>query len=230
MKKYKPIINKTQPNFEREDLNNILEYGTGMITDVMGRKNGIYGLTNYSNKTNFVGEAVTVDAMPGCNLMVHMALDMSFKGAVIVVDGKGDVSTSIFGGIQAYYSLKKKLSAVVINGAIRDVEEIEHLDIPIYAKSTSPVGPNKGWGDAINVPVSCSGAVIHPGDILVGDKDGIAVIPNDRFNMINHLCQDKKEEEVKWKKCIDGGKKLIEILKLEEDLKKFGINLEIDTK
>ena len=73
----------------------------------MARKNAIYGLKRLSGESKFVGEAITVDTMPGCNLMVHMALDLAFEGSVIVVDGKGDKSTSVFGGIQAYYAKKK---------------------------------------------------------------------------------------------------------------------------
>lgn len=91
MKVFKTQINKIKPSFKKEELEIFLNYETGLITDVMTRKNAIYGLIHLSGKKNFVGEAITVDAMPGCNLMVHMALDLAFEGSVIVIDGKGEL-------------------------------------------------------------------------------------------------------------------------------------------
>lgn len=224
MKIYKPEINLIKPSFERNDLIPLLKYETGMITDVMGRKNAISGLKSLTKKSKFVGEAITVDAMPGCNLMVHLALDLSFEGCVLVVDGKGDISTSILGGIQAYYAKKRGVSAIVIDGVIRDLDEIRKIEIPIYAKGTSPVGPHKGWGDSINTPISCSGTVINPGDVLVGDNDGIVVIPKKRVFEVLEYCQEKKLEEKNWIKEIDSGAKLIKTLGLNDNLMRFHVD------
>ncbi len=224
MKVYKPQIKTIKQIFKKEELSSLLKYETGLITDVMARKNAISGLKRLSGKKSFVGEAITVDTMPGCNLLVHMALDLAFEGSVIVIDGKGDLSTSILGGIQAFYAKKKGISAIIVDGVVRDLKEIREVGIPIYAKGTSPIGPHKGWGDSINNPISCSGTVVNPGDILVGDDDGIAVIPKDRFKEVLNACQEKEKEEKNWIEKINSGQKLINILGLKDILRKFKID------
>lgn len=129
------------------------------------------------NNHALLGCAFTVKSRPGDNLMLHKALEMAQPGDVIVVDAQGDLSNAITGEIMMTQAEVNGLAGVVIDGAIRDAEEIGKLSMPVYAAGVQPKGPYKDGPGEINVPICCGGVVVNPGDILVGDSDGIVVIP-----------------------------------------------------
>jgi RraA family protein len=123
------------------------------------------------------GVALTVKARPGDNLMIHKALNMAGPGDVIVVSNEGDRSQSLVGEIIVTYARYKGLAGMVFDGPIRDIDAISKMDIPVYGTGTTPGGPYKEGPGEINVPIACGGIHIEPGDIILGDADGIIVIP-----------------------------------------------------
>lgn len=123
------------------------------------------------------GPAVTVKSRPGDNLMLHYALDMAQPGDVIVVDAGGDLTNAITGELMVAYAIKKRLGGFVINGAIRDAATIAAGDFPVFAAGVTHRGPYKDGPGEINVPISINGMVIEPGDMIVGDDDGLLCIP-----------------------------------------------------
>ncbi|MGI6083954.1 MAG: RraA family protein [Acetivibrionales bacterium] len=154
------------------------------IADNMGRIACLdHSLVPFNN-TPLLGTAFTVKAPAGDNLMFHKALDLAQPGDVLVVAANGYKNRSLCGGIMASYAKKKGLAGFIIDGAIRDKAEISKMDFPVYARSVQPNGPYKNGPGCINVPVSCAGQVIFPGDILVGDEDGIVVIRPDEAEEI----------------------------------------------
>ena len=128
------------------------------------------------NHIGLLGSAFTVKVPDGDNAFLHCALDLAQPGDVLVVDGNGCTSRSLMGEIMFTYAQNKGLAGIVIDGAIRDADSLNELDIPVYAIAVTPQGPYKNGPGEINVPVSCGGQVVFPGDILVGDMDGICVI------------------------------------------------------
>ncbi len=131
------------------------------------------------------GPALTVKTRPGDNLMVHKALDMAVEGDVIVVDAGGDCTNSIIGEIMLSIAAKKKLGGVVIDGAIRDYGSIKDGTFPVFAAGISHRGPYKDGPGEINVPVAIDGMVIEPGDLVIGDDDGILCVP---FDVAAEIC------------------------------------------
>jgi len=124
------------------------------------------------------GAALTVKARGGDNLLLHKAVNMAQEGDYIIVSNDEENTRSITGEIMmAYLYLIKKAAGIVIDGPIRDIDELKKWDFPIYATGTTPGGPYKEGPGEINVPVSCGGISVNPGDIIVGDPDGIIVIP-----------------------------------------------------
>ncbi len=123
-----------------------------------------------------LGTAFTVKVPDGDNVFVHRALDLAQAGDVIVIDGNGCTSRSLMGEIMFTYAQNKGIAGIIVDGAIRDSDALKELDIPVYAAGITPQGPYKNGPGEINVPVSCGGQVVFPGDILVGDADGICVI------------------------------------------------------
>lgn len=124
-----------------------------------------------------VGVALTVKVRPGDNLMLHKALNMAQEGDVMIVSNGGDRSQSLMGEIMFSYGKFKKMAGFVFDGPIRDVDAFADLGLPIYATGSTPGGPFKQGPGEINVPIACGNIHVNPGDIILGDSDGVIVIP-----------------------------------------------------
>ncbi len=149
------------------------------------------------NKAPLLGCAFTVRATMGDNLLFHKALDMAKPGDVLVIAGGGTLKRSYCGAIMASYAKSLGLAGFMIDGCIRDVEEIGKMDFPVYAKGVMPDGPYKNGPGEINVPVSFAGQVICPGDILVGDQDGVVVIrPTEAEEVLEKAKKQLESENV----------------------------------
>ncbi|WP_313234953.1 RraA family protein [Delftia acidovorans] len=149
------------------------------IGDAMSRNVGAIGLRQYHARLEAVlcGPAVTVRVRPGDNLMIHKALMMVQPGDVLVIDGGGDVSQALVGGLIRTTCLARGLGGLVIDGAIRDLCEWAQDGMPIFARGHTHRGPSKDGPGEINVPVACAGLAVLPGDLIVGDADGVIAVP-----------------------------------------------------
>ena len=146
---------------------------TSIISDNLARLAGSVGLKPFHRGRRLVGAAFTIKTRPGDNLAIHRALEMVGPGDVIVVDGGGDESRALVGEIMKNIAQWRGAEGYVIDGAIRDVAAFAADDFPCFARSVIHRGPYKSGPGEINVPVSIGGAVISPGDIVVGDEDGV---------------------------------------------------------
>jgi RraA family protein len=146
---------------------------TSIISDNLARLVGSVGLRPFHRAGRLVGTAFTIKTRPGDNLAIHRALEMVGPGDVIVVDGGGDESRALVGEIMKNIAQWRGAEGYVIDGAIRDVAAFAAGDFPCFARSVIHRGPYKSGPGEINVPVSIGGAVISPGDIVVGDEDGV---------------------------------------------------------
>lgn len=151
------------------------------IADVMERNCAmnprIRLVSNPQNKV-MAGSALTIKVRAGDNLALHAALNMATEGDVIVVSNEGDNTRALMGEIMmAYLCYFKKIAGIILDGPIRDIDEIGTWDFPVYATGTTPGGPYKEGPGEVNVPISCGEVSVNPGDIIVADKDGIIVIP-----------------------------------------------------
>lgn len=124
------------------------------------------------------GPALTVKCRAGDNLAIHAAMEYCQEGDVVIVSNEGDTTRSLIGdNMMAYLKFYKKIAALIVDGPIRDVDEIQDWGFPVYATGTTPGGPYKEGPGEVNVPVSCGNIVVRPGDIVVCDSDGVIVIP-----------------------------------------------------
>ena len=149
------------------------------IGDAMSRNVGTIGLRQYHARlaTVLCGPAVTVRVRPGDNLMIHKALMMVQPGDVLVIDGGGDLTQALMGGLMRTTCLVRQLGGLVIDGAVRDLCEWAQEGMPVFARGHTHRGPSKDGPGEINVPVSCAGLAVLPGDLVVGDADGVIAIP-----------------------------------------------------
>lgn len=166
-----------------------------IIGDCLGRDIGSIGLRPYHGDDVLCGRALTVRVRPGDNLMVHKALLMAEPGDVIVIDGGGDVSRAVIGGLMRATAQAHQLAGFVIDGAIRDVAEWAEGGMPVFARGVSLRGPSKDGPGEINVPVAVGGLVVRPGDLVVGDLDGVVVASAERLPELHEACLAKLKSE-----------------------------------
>lgn len=146
------------------------------IADNMSRQSCVDAMIKGKNSRPLLGTAFTVKSRTADNLLMHKALDMAKPGDVIVVDVQGDLINSVTGEIMMRYAMKRGIAGFLIDGAVRDSGALAEMDFAVYAKGVTPMGPHKDGPGEINVPVCCGGVVVNPGDIIVGDDDGVVVI------------------------------------------------------
>ncbi len=150
------------------------------IADNMNRMSCMNSRIRPMNSVPLLGTAITVKTRPGDNLLLYKAIDMAQPGDIIVVDAQGDLTNSITGELMITLMQELGISGLIVDGAIRDLGAIKEMDFPVYAAGVQPKGPYKDGPGEINVPISCGGVVVNPGDILVGDDDAVvAILPKD---------------------------------------------------
>lgn len=169
---------------------------TANISDVMNRLTaGGPRLRPYHAGGVLCGAALTVRTRPGDNLMVHMALTMIQPGDVIVVDAGGDLTNSIIGERMISKAMHRGVAGFVINGAIRDLDWVSANTIPVFAAGINHRGPYKSGPGEINVPVAIDGMVIEPGDLVIGDGDGLLCVPFDEAEDLYRTAHEKHQHE-----------------------------------
>ena len=143
------------------------------------------------------GQARTVTGMVGDNGAAHAAIGLVEPGDILVIDARGHTETAIWGGIMTLAAMQQGLGGIVIDGAVRDASEIREFDFPTFAAGICPAGPHKGFGGIIDGPISCAGCPVKSGDIVIGDDDGVVVIPLERQAEILAVSLKKIEQENK---------------------------------
>ncbi len=150
---------------------------TSIISDNLSRLPGAVGLRPFHRRGQLLGVALTVRTRSGDNLAIHKALELVGPGDVIVVDGGGDETRALVGEIMKNIAEHRGAAGYVIDGAIRDAAAFAASDFPCFARASIHRGPYKNGPGEINVPVNIGGSVISPGDIVVGDEDGVVSFP-----------------------------------------------------
>ncbi len=146
------------------------------IDDCMNRTAALRYDIRPIGRAPLLGTAFTVKVAEGDNLFFHKAMDMAQPGDVFMIDGGGDPHRSVFGEIMVRYCARRGCAGIVLDGSIRDSDSIAQMDFPVYAKGVTPNGPYKNGPGEIGGVVTVGGIVVHPGDIVVGDADGVIVI------------------------------------------------------
>lgn len=167
-------------DFERPSQELIAAYKgipSSNIGDCVRKMTCMFGGIRPFNKHNLLGTAFTVKVPSGDNLAAQVALDYARPGDIIVIDGAGYTDRALVGGMMLTYAEMRGLGGFVVNGAVRDIDDIRSSPLPVFAKAVTPLGPYREGPGEVNVPVVCGGQVVMPGDILVGDADGVVVIP-----------------------------------------------------
>jgi RraA family protein len=176
------------------------------VSDCMSRMfHGGPNLRPMHDGTPMAGPALTVRVRPGDNLMIHKALELSQPGDVIVVDGGGDLTNSLFGEIMTAIAKARGLAGIVIYGAIRDARVLRADSFPVFAAGVTHRGPYKDGPGEINTPIAIDGMVIEPGDLVIGDDDGVLGVPFDQVQTVYTATLAKGVAEAKMMADIQAG-------------------------
>jgi RraA family protein len=185
------------------------EFQAAILADVNGRRGALHGrIAALRPRMKIAGPAFTVDVRPGDNLMIHAAMSLAKPGDVLVIDGKGDQTAALMGTIMMTACKQLGLAGVVIDGAVRDTDELRELGFPVYAAGANPNGPTKFVPGRINWPISCGGIAVRPGDLIVGDADGVVVVEREKAASLLDAAQKKVDDETARIAAIKQGKDL----------------------
>lgn len=177
-----------------------------VVSDCMNRTQVMAGaIKPVSEGMRVLGQARTVTCMVGDNAAAHMAIGMLEPGQILVVDAGGFEDTAIWGGIMTRAAVQQKIGGLVVDGAVRDVAEIREFKFPTFTRAIVPAGPHKGFGGVIDGPIACGGCPVKSGDIIIGDDDGVCVVPLERAEQILAASLDKIAQEEATNASTAGG-------------------------
>lgn len=197
---------------------------TGVVSDAMGRSNSMAAeVKPVWSGAKLVGPALTVRTFPADNLMIHKAATLAHPGDVLVVNAGGYRDAAVFGDLLAYSCKVHGIAGIVIDGSARDAEGLAAIGFPVFARGVLPMGPFKDSPGSINLPISCGGIAVRPGDIILGDADGVVVIPREHAPEILGKAQAAIAKEQQLRKRIEQGEFIFDILKLGDVVKGLGI-------
>jgi regulator of RNase E activity RraA len=171
---------------------------TSLVSDVFGRwagAPGIFPISGLPVGAALAGPAFTVRTRPGDNLVVHKALDIARPGEILVIAAGGATDRAILGGLMGKYAAARGIAGIVVDGAVRDRSQLAEAAPPVFARGLSHLGPYKNGPGDLRGPVSIGGVVVNDGDLIIGDEDGIAVIPRERELEIVAAAEQKGAAE-----------------------------------
>ncbi len=157
------------------------------------------------------GQALTVRCMVGDNSALHYAITKAWPGAILVADVRGHMDTAVWGGIMTQAAKHAGVKGLVIDGAVRDIADLRKSEIGIFVRGAVPNGPHKGFGGEINGPIQCGGVSVDPGDLVIGDDDGIIVVKPTQLPGLMERCRARIAKEENMLREIEDGKTTVEL-------------------
>ncbi|HBM74727.1 MAG TPA: dimethylmenaquinone methyltransferase [Clostridiaceae bacterium] len=204
----------------KDDLKRFAELPTGNICDANGKTGNMDpAIKPIDPKSKLVGPAYTVRCQPRDNLSIHKAMLDAPKGSVLVVDLGGYCGAGHFGEIMTLGCQVKGIAGLVIDGSIRDAEDIEEMGFPVFCRAFNPGGTVKETVGPTNIPIQCGGVLVKPGDIIIGDRDGVVVVPEENADEVLKRAEAIKAKEIKVKEMLRQGKSTAEIYGFEKILR-----------
>jgi 4-hydroxy-4-methyl-2-oxoglutarate aldolase len=188
-----------------------------IFADVMYRQNVMHSGIKPAFKAKATGQAITVQLSGGDLVDPLRALEMGHPGDVIVVDAGGDTEVSVCGGLMGGLAQNRGIRAMIVDGAGRDIDELEDINWPIWTRAITARGTHTMFSGrkeelSINVPIACGGVIVRPGDFIVADTIGIAVVPIDRAEEFLKLAEEQADREHKTRAWVKQGKTVEDLL------------------
>jgi 4-hydroxy-4-methyl-2-oxoglutarate aldolase len=220
----KPTIVRSIVRPEKEVVQRLGELGVATVHEAQGRAGLMkpYMRPIYST-AKVAGPAVTVLSHPGDNLMIHAAVEICQPGDVLVVALVSESTDGMFGELLACSVRAHGVAGVVIDAGVRDVADLTEMKFPVWAKAICAQGTVKETAGSVNVDVVCAGALVHPGDVIIGDLDGIVVVPREQVAEVARLGGERLVKEQRSRERLSSGELGIDMYGLRAKLASLGV-------
>lgn len=201
------------------------DFGSATVYEAQGARGALdSGIKPIHPSMRVAGPAVTVDLRPADNLMLHYAMLKVKPGDVLVVDAKGFLEAGPWGDVFTEQAVRQGVAGLVINGAVRDAGSIIEMGFPVFCRGLCIKGTGKNQPGKLNVPVCLGDVQINPGDIVIGDQDGVVVVPRGDVDEAIRSSQAREDKEAEFRARIRDGATTVELMGLEETLRRFKLD------
>jgi 4-hydroxy-4-methyl-2-oxoglutarate aldolase len=226
----KPRIIRNIPRPDPAAARALGEFGVATIHEAQGRKGLMRSyLRPIYPEACVAGPAITISSHPGDNLMLHAAVELCKPGDVLVVTTTSESTDGMFGELLAVSSRAHGVVGLIIDAGVRDSAELTAMQFPVWAKAISAQGTVKSVPGSVNIPVVCAGAIVHPGDILVADADGVVVVEAAEAAQVVSLAAQRVAKENKTRERLRSGELGLDIYGLRAKLQELGVEYFDDT-
>ncbi|MCH3914857.1 MAG: hypothetical protein LKE29_06210 [Acidaminococcaceae bacterium] len=201
------FLGKKGAEIVQEKILKLKSYGACVVSDAMQGFNAMSGkIKSFVPGKIICGQAVTVRLRPGDNLLLHKAIEIAEPGDIIVIDTGGNYMNAVIGEIMSYAAFEKRhIAGLVVDGAVRDIQELRAMQYPVFGVAVVPnTGDSEGPG-MLNKPICCGNVPVLPGDIIIADDNGVAVVPIAECDYVLQRCEEKILKEEKRKTEIETG-------------------------
>ena len=217
------VVNETIKRPDPDLVRRFGELGTGQIADAMGAHGVMHReIKPLSPGMRVAGPALTVLTRPGDALFVVRGADCAQAGDVVVIDGGGVVDMCVIGDRIAYYlQAKRKVNGVVVDGSVRDARGLREAGMPVFTRGVTPKVFGAQGPGAVNVPIACGGVPVNPGDIIVGDDDGVVVVPLEDATRVLALAEEHLAGELRRLAQVNQGMRLGDVQKIADRIARW---------
>lgn len=206
----------------------LARYGVATVYEAAGRRGKMdSAIRPVTCGITLAGTAFTVEARPADNLMIHLAVALAGPGDVLVVDAGGYTGAGAWGEILTVAAQVRGIAGVVIDGAVRDVRRIRELRFPVFSRGISVGAATKVAPGRIGEPIHCGGALVRPGDIVLGDDDGVVVVPREEAQAVLQASRDRDARERALIRALRDGATTLDLLGLRTVLRALGFGEEL---
>ncbi|MFJ6912639.1 4-carboxy-4-hydroxy-2-oxoadipate aldolase/oxaloacetate decarboxylase [Streptomyces sp. NPDC101133] len=218
------VIVTNPPRAAAEDVEALAGYGVATVGEAMGRT-GLLGpgIRPVQQGVRVAGTAVTVLSWPGDNLMIHAAVEQCGEGDILVVTTTSPSTDGMFGELFATALRRRGVRGLVTGAGIRDTQELREMGFAAWSRAVSAQGTVKATGGSVNVPVALDGQVVHPGDVVVADDDGVVVVPRERARQVVEASEAREKKEAASRAAFLDGQLGLDRYGLRERLRQLGV-------
>ena len=220
----KPTVVRNIRRADADAVRTLGELGVATVHEAQGRTGLMHPyIRPIYLSARVAGSAITVSSQPGDNLMIHAALEWCRAGDVLVVTTTSESTDGMFGELLAVSARARGVAGLVIDAGVRDVTEITAMNFPVWAKAISAQGTVKATAGSVNVAVVCAGAIVHPGDVIVADTDGVVVVPRGAAADIARLGAERVAKEEKSRERLRSGELGVDFYGFRKKLADLGV-------